>query len=353
MERIQMKKRMEQALRIAAVTVVTAGLALSGCASRSQAAEAKGPAAEIEAKQTAKAAEEAAKSAGETSEAETAEAAEKTAASETAGTAEQTTAADTAAESGKSVRKEGEIGLDPSWKYAANSKINSGKAVLYKASANRKGKVICVNAGHGTSGGEKVKTLSHPDGSTKLVTGTNAAGAVSSKAISAGMTFPDGTPEAKVTLAAAKILKKKLLAEGYDVLMIRESDDVQLDNIARTVLANNAADCHIALHWDSTSSDKGAYYKGVPEGKFRQMEPVASHWQEHEKLGKALIEGLREKGVKIWSTEKLDNDLTQTSYSTVPSMDIELGDKASDHSEKTLEKIADGLLAGVNKFYGK
>ena len=34
----------------------------------------------------------------------------------------------------------------------------------------------------------------------------------------------------------AKILKDKLLAEGYDVLMIRESDDVQLDNVARTVI---------------------------------------------------------------------------------------------------------------------
>ncbi|MDT3844408.1 MAG: N-acetylmuramoyl-L-alanine amidase [Bacillota bacterium] len=350
-----MKKRMEQALRFAAVTMVTAGLALSGCASQSEAAEAKGPAAEIEAKQAEKAAEETAKSASETSEAETTAAttASETTAAETKGAADQTTAAETTAESGKSSQKEGEIALNSSWKYAANSKINSGKAVLYKASANRKGKVICVNAGHGTSGGEKVKTLSHPDGSAKLVTGTNAAGAVSSKAISAGTTFQDGTSEAKVTLATAKILKKKLLAEGYDVLMIRESDDVQLDNIARTVLANNAADCHIALHWDSTSSDKGAFYMGVPEGKFRQMEPVASHWQEHEKLGKALIEGLREKGVKIWSTEKLDNDLTQTSYSTVPSMDIELGDTASDHSEKTLEKIADGLLAGVNKFYGK
>ncbi|WP_353848438.1 hypothetical protein [Clostridium sp.] len=30
-------------------------------------------------------------------------------------------------------------------------------------------------------------------------------------------------------------------------------------------------------------------------------------------------------------------DLTQTSYSTIPSVDIELGDKASDHSGATLE----------------
>ena len=53
-------------------------------------------------------------------------------------------------------------------------------------------------------------------------------------------------------------VKKQLLKEGYNVLMVRESDDAQLDNIARTVFANNNADYHIALHYDSTSSNKGA-----------------------------------------------------------------------------------------------
>lgn len=57
----------------------------------------------------------------------------------------------------------------------------------------------------------------------------------------------------------AKVLKDKLLSAGYDVLMIRDGEDVQLDNIARSVIANNAADCHIALHWDSTTSNKGAF----------------------------------------------------------------------------------------------
>ena len=37
-----------------------------------------------------------------------------------------------------------------------------------------------------------------------------------------------------------------------------------LDNIARTVFANNNADYHIALHYDSTSSNKGAFYISVP-----------------------------------------------------------------------------------------
>ena len=46
-------------------------------------------------------------------------------------------------------------------------------------------------------------------------------------------------------------------------------------------------------------------------------------------------------------------DLTQTSFSTVPSVDIELGDKASDHSAATLNTLADGLVAGVNQYFGQ
>ena len=43
------------------------------------------------------------------------------------------------------------------------------------------------------------------------------------------------------------------------------------------------------------------------------------------------------------------NDLTQTSYSTIPSVDIELGNQASDHSEEAIDRYAEGLLAGVER----
>lgn len=247
------------------------------------------------------------------------------------------------------------VGLKPEYQFAANSKINTGKAIFYQSNAQvHKGKVICVNAGHGTKGGSSVKTLCHPDGSAKVTSGTTAAGATTAVAVSSGMTFNDGTPESTVTLAMAKVLRDKLLTEGYDVLMIRETEDVQLDNIARTVLANNLADCHIALHWDSTTKDKGCFYMSVPSNaSYRSMEPVASHWESHNRLGSCLIEGLRAGGNKIFSSGAMEMDLTQTSYSTIPSVDIELGDKASDHSEETLQKLADGLAAGVNQFFEK
>lgn len=247
------------------------------------------------------------------------------------------------------------ISLNPQWTYAGFAKIASGSALLYQStSVSRNGKVVCVNAGHGTKGGSSVKTQCHPDGTPKVTGGTTGAGATSAVAVSGGTTFQDGTPEAKVTLQAAQKLRDKLLERGYDVLMIRDGDDVQLDNIARTVIANNMADCHIALHWDSTKNDKGAFYMSVPDvASYRAMEPVASNWQRHHALGDSLISGLRGAGVKIFSSGTMAMDLTQTSYSTIPSVDIELGDTASDHSASTLNTLAEGLASGVDQFFAR
>lgn len=244
------------------------------------------------------------------------------------------------------------IYLNPSWKYADYTVINSGYAVLYKSTENRKNITVGVNAGHGTLGGSSVKTLCHPDGSAKTTGGSTAKGVTMATAVSGGMTFYDGAPESLVTLRMAHILKDKLLSLGYDVLMIRDGDDVQLDNIARTVICNNAADCHISLHWDGDglSYDKGCFYISVPDG-IKDMEPVASHWQQHDALGSSLIKGLSERNVKINGSGSMAIDLTQTSYSTVPSVDIELGNASSDHSDTTLENLAEGLVKGVSLYF--
>lgn len=248
-----------------------------------------------------------------------------------------------------------QITLNPDWEYADHSKINTGAAVLYRApeECGRKGIIIGVNAGHGTAGGAKVKTLCHPDGSAKTTGGSTAAGATEAAAVSGGMTFQDGTPERTVTLQMAQILRDKLLASGYDVLMLRDGEDVQLDNVARTVICNNVADCHIALHWDSGDGknyDKGCFYISVPE-VLKSMEPVASHWQQHDALGADLVEGLRGQGATIYGKGNMSIDLTQTSYSTIPSVDMELGNAYSDHSDAILDQLAEGLLQGINVYF--
>ena len=240
-------------------------------------------------------------------------------------------------------------------RFAEYSKIHTDPAVLYRVSGpGARGLTVCVNAGHGTRGGASVKTQCHPDGTPKVTGGSTAAGALTATAVSGGMTFRDGTPEPVVTLQEALILRDILIGRGYNVLMIRETDDVQLDNIARTVLANSYADCHIALHWDSSESDKGAFFMSVPDnGGYKNMDPVKDTWEISELLGESLIEGLRNRGAKIWSDGSLDMDLTQTSYSSVASVDIELGDRVSPHTPEQLGLLAEGLADGVELFFSR
>lgn len=247
-----------------------------------------------------------------------------------------------------------EISLPMDAKYASNSVINTGKAKLYKTkSTTPKGKTITVNAGHGTKGGESKKTLSHPDGTPKVTGGTTKKGAVKSIAVSSGMTFNDGTSEASSTLPVALKLRDKLLQKGYNVLMIRESDDVQLDNVARTVIANTYSDAHVAIHYNDTKDDEGAFYMKVPNANgYKSKEPVASTWQRSDQLGESLLSGLQQSGVKIKPSRSLEMDLTQTSYSSIPSIDIEVGDKGTSHNDSDYEKTAEGLAIGIDQYFG-
>lgn len=245
------------------------------------------------------------------------------------------------------------VDLNPEWEYADFSVINSGSAVLYYAKNNRNNIVIGVNAGHGTKGGQNAKTYCHPDKSPKVTGGSTAEGSVKAAAVSSGMKFDDGTDEAAATLELARIFRERLLEEGYDVLMLRDDEDVQLDNVARTVISNNTADCMISVHWDGDDldHDKGCFYISVPDA-LKKMEPVSLYWMEHDKLGEALIDGLRDMGCRIYDTGSMDVDLTQMSYSTIPSVDVEMGNQASKLDAQTLEALADGLVRGVDLYFG-
>lgn len=245
------------------------------------------------------------------------------------------------------------VKLSDEMEFAEYSKVKTGEAYLYK---QRERKVIlgkfapcvAINAGHGTSIDPSIKTLSHPDGSPKVTGGTTKEGEVYSYAISHGMTFPSGVKEAEVTLLLALYLRDELLDMGYDVLMIREDVDVQLDNVARTVIANNYANIHISLHYDSTDNDKGIFYCSTPSSKkYRNMYPVKDTFLYNDLLGDTIIAALATQGEKICGSGKMPMDLTQMSYTKIPSVDLELGDKASIHTPERLKELASKLATAI------
>ena len=241
--------------------------------------------------------------------------------------------------------------------FAQYSVLNSGHATYYQPGQGGNGITICVNAGHGTAGGSNKKTQAHPDGTAKYISGTNAAGDKYSMAISSGTETASGVPEATINLRVSVLLASELLSRGYNVVMIRDNANQSpvLDNIARTVIANNTSDAHLALHFDGDgkAADKGCFYMSVPDiAAYKAMYPVSEHWQDHERLGKALVDGMVGRGVKKFSDGKIPNDLTQTSYSTIPSVDIEYGNQSTNYTEEHMKKIALGLADGVDAFFG-
>ena len=252
---------------------------------------------------------------------------------------------------------ERKIYLDKKYRFATFSEISDGAATLYivnkKVVDNFKNKIVAVNAGHGTVGGTRKRTYSHPDYTPKVAGGTNKQGSIFSAAVSDGTVLLDGKQEATANLMVAVALKEKLLDEGYSVLMIREDKNCRLDNIARTVIANENADIHIAIHFDSTERDKGIFYmKPINNKYYLSMEPLKSNVDNINRLGECLIEAFKEKGEKVWKgIGYLEGDLTQIAFSTNASVDIELGDRATYLDEERAKVFADGLLLGIQKYF--
>ena len=247
--------------------------------------------------------------------------------------------------------------LNTDYQFATFSEINQGYATLYivnkKVAKNYKGKVVAVNAGHGVKGGSRKRTYSHPDFTPKVSGGSTKEGAVFSYAISDGTVLLNGMQESTANLMVATALKEKLLNEGYSVLMMREDNNSRLDNIARIVIANEYADCHISIHFDSTTTDKGIFYiKPIEKKEFLEMEPLKSNVDNINALGKCLIDAFKERGEKLWkNVGVLQGDLTQIAFSTNASVDIELGDRASIVDATRADVLADGLLLGIQNFF--
>ena len=70
-------------------------------------------------------------------------------------------------------------------------------------------------------------------------------------------------------------------------------------------------------------------------------------------LADSILEGESQAGVKIHGEGKVAIDLTQTSYSTVPSALVEVGDRASDHSASHQSDIAKGIVNGINAYFNQ
>jgi N-acetylmuramoyl-L-alanine amidase len=206
------------------------------------------------------------------------------------------------------------------------------------------GKVVAIDAGH----------QARSDSSTEPI----GPGASTKKAKVAGGTSGVSTrvPEYKLTLQVAKKLRKELLSRGYEVVMVRTSNNVNISNKERAILANKSgADICIRLHADGSgsSSVRGASalypstknpYVGKLSNKSKRLSQCV--------LNKYCKQtGIKSRGLS------LRDDLTGTNWSKIPVTLIEMGFMSNPTEDRlmqnssTQKKMVNGIADGIDAYF--
>lgn len=213
--------------------------------------------------------------------------------------------------------------------------------------ANREpnGKKVAIDAGHQARGNSSTEPVG-PGASTKKAKVAGGATGASSR-----------VPEYKMTLRVAKKLKNILEKRGYEVYMVRSTNNVNISNKQRAIRANKSgADIYIRLHGDASSSSgvKGA--SGLYPSSSNPY--VGKLSKKSKRLTKKILAsyckktGIKNRGCIV------RNDLTGTNWSEIPVTLIEMGFMSNPSEDRKMQnskfqkKMATGIADGIDKYFG-
>lgn len=164
-----------------------------------------------------------------------------------------------------------------------------------------------------------------------------------------------GIPEYELNLVVSMYLKEELLARGYEVIMIRETHDIDISNVERAQVANEAnADAFIRVHANSSTNSAA---KGVLTICQTPDNPYNSEWyEENRRLSDVVLEEVVEatgaKKREVWETDTM----TGINWTTVPTTILEMGFMSNPEEDELLateeyrRKIAVGVANAIDRF---
>ena len=208
------------------------------------------------------------------------------------------------------------------------------------------GIVICVDPGH-QSKSDTQRELRAP-----AATETNIKISLGTQGVSTKIM------EYALNLEVALKLKKSLEALGAKVVMTRETNDVDISNVSRSIIANNAgAKAMIRIHADAISNSSLYGYSVLYPGKqyFKDKKiPDESH-KLADLMNKEFVKTVPGKSRGLFER----NDLAGLNWSLQASIILEMGfmtnpdeDKllnSSQHQSKIVQAISDSLVEYFKK----